>query len=46
MHIFGHSHANQMIEMNNIKYINNACAYRKEERIFRKKSHFVLDVPG
>lgn len=42
IHIYGHSHVNQSIELDNIRYVNNAFAYPKEERIARKQLHCVL----
>lgn len=41
IHIYGHSHVNQSIELENIRYVNNAFAYPKEERIARKQLHCV-----
>lgn len=42
IHIYGHSHVNQSIELDNIRYVNNAFAYPREERIARKQLHCVL----
>jgi len=39
VHIYGHSHVNQSIELDGTLYINNAFAYPAEERIARKKLH-------
>lgn len=44
IHIYGHSHVNRDIEVDDICYINNAFAYPSEERISRKKLHCVLDT--
>lgn len=41
IHIYGHSHVNQSIELDNIRYVNNAFAYPKEGRIARKRLHCV-----
>lgn len=41
IHIYGHSHVNQSIELESIRYVNNAFAYPKEERIARKRLHCV-----
>lgn len=44
IHIYGHSHVNRDIEVDDICYVNNAFAYPSEERIARKKLHCVLDT--
>lgn len=44
IHIYGHSHVNRDIVVDDICYINNAFAYPSEERISRKKLHCVLDT--
>ena len=44
IHIYGHSHVNQSIEIGNIRYINNAYAYPTENRISRKELRCVLDL--
>jgi predicted phosphodiesterase len=44
IHIYGHSHVNRDIEVDDICYVNNAFAYPSEERISRKKLHCVLDT--
>ncbi len=41
IHIYGHSHVNQSINIEGICYINNAFAYPREERIARKQLHCV-----
>lgn len=41
IHIYGHSHVNQSIELENIRYVNNAFAYPNEQRIARKQLHCV-----
>lgn len=41
IHVYGHSHVNQSIELDNIRYINNAFAYPREERIARKQLHCI-----
>ena len=43
IHIYGHSHVNQSIELDNIRYVNNAFAYPQEERIARKELHCVYE---
>ncbi len=37
IHVYGHSHVNQDIELDNIRYVNNAFAYPSEARIARKQ---------
>jgi len=37
IHVYGHSHVNQKIEMDGIYYINNAFGYPSEKRISSKK---------
>ena len=44
IHIYGHSHVNRGIEVDDIYYVNNAFAYPSEEGISRKKLHCVLDT--
>jgi predicted phosphodiesterase len=44
IHIYGHSHVNRSIEVDDICYVNNAFAYPSEENISRKKLHCVLDT--
>ena len=44
IHIYGHSHVNQSIELDNIRFVNNAFAYPSEERIARKQMHCVFDT--
>lgn len=44
IHIYGHSHVNRDIVVDNICYVNNAFAYPSEERISRKNLHCVLDT--
>ncbi len=43
IHIYGHSHVNRDIEVDGVRYINNAFAYPSEERIAMKKLHCVLE---
>lgn len=43
IHIYGHSHVNQSIELDGIQFINNAFAYPSETRISRKRLHCVYD---
>ena len=46
IHVYGHSHVNQLIELENTVYVNNAFAYPGEGRIARKRLHCVLDQAG
>lgn len=41
IHIYGHSHVNQSIKIDEICYINNAFAYPREQKIARKQLHCV-----
>lgn len=41
IHVYGHSHVNQSIELDAIRYVNNAFAYPSESRISRKRLHCV-----
>ena len=43
IHVYGHSHVNQSIELDNIHFINNAFAYPNEGRIERKQLHCVYE---
>lgn len=43
IHVYGHSHVNQVIEIDGVTYINNAFAYPREKRIARKQLHCVVD---
>lgn len=43
LHIYGHSHVNQAIELDGTLYINNAFAYPNERRIARKNLLCVWD---
>ena len=44
IHIYGHSHVNQSVELENIRYVNNAFARPTENRIARKQLHCVLEL--
>ena len=44
IHIYGHSHVNQSVELENIRYINNAFARPTEHQIARKQLHCVLEL--
>ena len=44
IHIYGHSHINQSIDLDGIKFVNNAFAYPGETRISRKRLHCVTDL--
>lgn len=37
IHVYGHSHVNQAIELDDIHYVNNAFAYPREAHIARKQ---------
>lgn len=37
IHVYGHSHVNQAVELDNIHYVNNAFAYPSESHIARKQ---------
>lgn len=43
VHVYGHSHVNQSIELDNIRFVNNAFAYPGESRISRKRLHCVYE---
>lgn len=43
IHVYGHSHVNQSIVLDNIRYINNAFAYPREARISRKQLHCIYE---
>lgn len=44
IHIYGHSHINQAIELDGINFVNNAFATPSEQRISRKHLHCVVDL--
>lgn len=44
VHIYGHSHVNQSIEIGSTRFVNNAFAYPAEQRIARKKLYCVWDM--
>ena len=46
IHVYGHSHVNQSVEIDGIRYINNAFAYPSEQRIARKQLHCVFQDNG
>ncbi|MEX0963468.1 MAG: metallophosphoesterase [Pseudohongiellaceae bacterium] len=41
IHVYGHSHVNQAIQLDDIEYVNNAFAYPSESRIARKQLHCI-----
>jgi len=43
IHVYGHSHVNQAVELDDILFVNNAFAYPDEERIARKHLYCVWD---
>lgn len=42
IHVYGHSHVNRNVELDGVRYINNAFAYPNEQRIARKRLVEVL----
>ena len=44
IHVYGHSHVNTDVELQNIRFINNAFAYPAEHRIARKQLHRVYQA--
>ena len=44
IHVYGHSHVNQAIEIDGIRYMNNAYATPKEARIARKELVCIFDT--
>ncbi len=44
IHVYGHSHVNQTIEIDGIRYLNNAFATPKEARIARKELICIFDT--
>ncbi|MEQ8953916.1 MAG: metallophosphoesterase family protein [Gammaproteobacteria bacterium] len=44
IHVYGHSHVNQSVEIEGTRYINNAFAYPSENRIARKALHCVYEA--
>jgi predicted phosphodiesterase len=45
IHIYGHSHVNRHIMMDNVVYINNAFGYPREERITTKDLICIQEFP-
>ena len=43
IHVYGHSHVNQSIQLDDIEFVNNAFAYPSEARIARKKLHCIYE---
>lgn len=43
IHVYGHSHVNQAVEVDDILFVNNAFAYPDEERIARKHLYCVWE---
>ncbi len=41
IHVYGHSHVNQSIYLDDIEFVNNAFAYPSESRIARKQLHCI-----
>ncbi len=46
IHVYGHSHVNQSVQIGGTRYINNAFAYPSEHRIARKELHCIFECPG
>jgi predicted phosphodiesterase len=44
VHVYGHSHVNQSITLDDIHFVNNAFAYPAEQRIARKRLHCIFDL--
>ena len=44
IHIYGHSHVNQSVELEKIRYVNNAFARPTENQIARKQLFCVLEL--
>ena len=43
IHVYGHSHVNQDIELDGIRYVNNAFAYPSESQIARKQLKYIYE---
>ena len=43
IHVYGHSHVNQSIELDGIQYVNNAFAYPRETYIARKQLKCIFE---
>jgi predicted phosphodiesterase len=43
IHVYGHSHVNQAIDLDDIQYVNNAFAYPSESHIARKQLKCVFE---
>jgi len=43
IHVYGHSHVNQAIDLDDIHYVNNAFAYPSESYIARKKLKCIFE---
>lgn len=43
IHVYGHSHVNQAIQLDDIEFVNNAFAYPSESRIARKQLHCIYE---
>lgn len=46
IHVYGHSHVNRAIELDGIRFVNNAFGYPGEERISRKQLYCIHTEPG
>ncbi len=44
IHVYGHSHVNQAIELDDIQYVNNAFAYPSEVHIARKQLKCIYEA--
>lgn len=43
IHVYGHSHVNRDVEIEGIRYVNNAFAYPRETRIARKRLYCIWE---
>jgi len=43
IHVYGHSHVNQAIDLDDIHYVNNAFAYPSESHIARKQLKCIFE---
>lgn len=44
IHVYGHSHVNTDLDIDGVRYINNAFGYVSEQRICRKSLYCILEV--
>lgn len=43
IHVYGHSHVNRSVTLDQVHYLNNAFAYPREQHISRKQLHCVFE---